>query len=189
MLKYHVTNFPEYIILHHSFTKDGNVVDWDAIRRYHIDENGWKDIGYHYGLEKVNGEYVVKIGRPEWEEGGHTKGMNNKSIGICVVGNFDVDELEPEAFEMLKELVLDIMFRYGIPAEKIKGHCDFSDKTCPGKKFPLKKLQEIHWAEPLWAYLKVKGVDVSDKRFDDYITRGEAVALIYKLLNIIRGDL
>ena len=67
---------PQYIVIHHSLTKDGTVVDWEAIRRYHKETNGWSDIGYHYGIERVGGGLSLQVGRPESQPGAHTKEMH-----------------------------------------------------------------------------------------------------------------
>jgi len=133
-------NKPECIILHHSLTKDSGTVSWDAIRRYHK-AKGWRDIGYHYGIELVGGEYKIFKGRPEHQEGAHTKeqGMNRKSIGICLVGNFDWGEPCDAQLNKLYELLEDIFKRYGkLP---IYPHHHFANyKSCPGEKFPLDKV-------------------------------------------------
>ena len=39
-----------------------------------------------------------------------------------------------------------------------------------------------HWAYPYYESLKNKGVDLSDMRFDDKISRGEAFALADKII-------
>lgn len=48
--------------------KDGGVVDWEAIRRYHKETNGWSDIGYHYEVERVGNGILLQVGRPELAE-------------------------------------------------------------------------------------------------------------------------
>ena len=151
---------PEYIVIHHSLTPDGSTKDWDAIRRYHIETNGWTDIGYHYGIERVNGVLTTQMGRPVFMNGAHCKeaGMNSKSIGICVVGNFDVVPPDLETMNYLRDFCYAIMANYPIPAQNVIGHRDAGlmagfdwrkigptgvreFKTCPGILFPMHGLQ------------------------------------------------
>ena len=153
-------NRPEYIVIHHSLTKDGSVKDWEAIRKYHVGTNGWTDIGYHYGIERVNGVLTTQMGRPVFMAGAHTKeaGMNQRSIGICVVGNFDVAPPDWETVGYLRDLCYAIMANYPIPAQNVIGHRDAGlmagfdwrkigptgvreFKTCPGILFPMHGLQ------------------------------------------------
>jgi N-acetylmuramoyl-L-alanine amidase len=132
------------IIIHHSLTKDGTVNDWKAIRRYHIEEKGWDDIGYHYGIENVGGKIVVQKGRAENVIGAHCLGMNDKSIGICVVGNYDLTEPTEWALKVLVNLCTDICKRYSLNPEDIETHHKYANyKTCPGTKFPMWKLRQM----------------------------------------------
>ena len=129
---------PKYIIIHHSLTADSQTVSWDAIRRYHVETLGWKDVGYHYGLELVGYHYEIIFGRMWDEVGAHCigAGMNQQSLGICVVGNYDVTDLPEPAFQLLVKFVKSLMRLHGIPAENVKRHSDYDPKSCPGRKFP-----------------------------------------------------
>jgi N-acetyl-anhydromuramyl-L-alanine amidase AmpD len=131
------------LIIHHSLTKDGAVNDWDAIRRYHIETNGWRDIGYHYGIENVGGKIVLQKGRRESQPGAHTKGMNEKSLGICVVGNYDLAEPSEAAMNVLANLCASLCKKYRLTENDIRTHHEYASyKTCPGSKFPMDKLRE-----------------------------------------------
>lgn len=135
-------NKPEYIIIHHSLTDDNMLLsDFEAIRRYHMQVNGWRDIGYHWVLEKVNNKWVWRAGRKETEDGAHCKeqGMNFKSVGICVVGNFDKDTPTDEIYELVAAKCKDIMSRWpAIKAENIRPHREYATyKSCPGTKFNM----------------------------------------------------
>lgn len=151
----------ERIIIHHSLTKDGNVVDWQAIRRYHISwaycgkiiskeeatelindgkrvKRPWTTIGYHYGVELINGEYEILVGRQINQIGAHTRGHNQEALGICMVGNYDVDIVSDTLLKTLGKLVKSHMAVFNISANNVFGHNEFNpDKTCPGSNFNM----------------------------------------------------
>ncbi len=152
---------PQYIIVHHSLTKDGDVVDWDAIRRYHKapppQGHGWLDIGYHYGIEYVAGKGIIlQVGRPESQPGAHTAElhMNAKSLGVCVVGNFDLAPPHIDVLRFLVDLLRRKSAEHGIPVQAILGHREVGAmagydwrrgqyKSCPGKYFPMDSLRQL----------------------------------------------
>lgn len=154
-------NNPEYIIIHHSATAQGNA---ETFRKAHK-AKGWRDIGYHYviGNGTYSGDGEVEPGRPENESGAHCSadGMNFKSIGICLVGNFDIDKPTPAQMETLEKLCRDIMAQYKIPVSKVLGHGEVKGAAtnCPGRHFNMaefrKRLEggkvakdyEGHWAQ------------------------------------------
>jgi N-acetylmuramoyl-L-alanine amidase len=131
------------LIIHHSLTKDQTVADWPAIRRYHVQTKGWDDIGYHWGIEVVNGAVVLQKGRPESKPGAHTKGMNSSSLGICVVGNYDLGPPSEAILNRLADLCALKCKEYHLKPEDIMPHHYYAHyKTCPGSKFPMDKLRE-----------------------------------------------
>ena len=174
------------IVVHHSSTPDGTV---EAFRKYHIEHNGWDDIGYHYVIEYVGGVPAIVKGREENREGAHTKGENRRSIGICIVGNFDIKSPDREIINKLVELIKEIRSRHGnLP---IAYHNEYASKTCPGKMFINKEdlekitVDKVHWAERYFNSLNEKGITIHEKRFDDNITRGEVIALIERVFNYV----
>jgi hypothetical protein len=144
---------PKKIILHHSATKDGLTVSWNAIRRYHINECVWSDIGYHFGVELVGdpgdpaGSYEVLMGRMPDRPGAHTSGHNAASLGVCFVGNFDLSPPPSGQWRRGVELVAWLCRAYGLRVNDIYGHRDFANKTCPGKMFDLEMFRSEVLAE------------------------------------------
>lgn len=137
----------EFVMLHHSLTKDSGTVSWGAIRRYHVETLGWAGIGYHFGIEFVadpgvsdGGSYEVLLGRTLDRTGAHCyqAGMNRRAIGICLVGNFDLAAPCEASLAVATSLVRWLLSLIGKGAEAIIGHRDFAPyKSCPGSRFDL----------------------------------------------------
>ena len=134
---------PKSIILHHSLTDDGKTVNWGAIRRYHVQDRGWRDVGYHFGIEDVNGFYEVLVGRPLGIQGAHTKGRNSRSIGICFVGNFDLAPPPLDQWSTGVRLVKSLLWAFSLEESDVYGHRDWADKSCPGKMFNMDAFRNL----------------------------------------------
>ena len=135
---------PGKIVIHHSLTRDSGTVSWGAIHSYHVNENGWSDIGYHAGIEEVDGRFICMFGRPDWIPGAHTKGQNEVSLGFCFVGDFDTRRPDDSRLRVAARRVLaPWLLRYGLGVDALVPHSQFASKTCPGSKFPMDRLREI----------------------------------------------
>lgn len=98
----------------------------ETIRQWHIRDNGWKDIGYHFVIRR-NGN--IEIGRPIDKPGAHAQGHNAYSVGIVLCGK---DQFEDQQFYTLRKLVLNIMKIFGLDQDAVIGHRDVNpNKTCP----------------------------------------------------------
>lgn len=129
---------PSYIVVHHSLTVDGRALSWDDFRRYHVEHNHWRDIGYHAGLELVEDHLEMLIGRPWDRQGAHCHGYNDKSVGVCIVGNFDLGS-PPAA--LWREAVAQVAWmadHLQVPTAHVIGHREGdTSRTCPGAHFDM----------------------------------------------------
>ena len=120
------------IVLHHSGTSARATVE--GIRNHHVNAMGWRDIGYHYVIQA---DGLLRLGRPEWMIGAHVKGYNLSSIGICLIGNYEDNELpviytDSSGWDVtLSTLLEDLLYRY--PKAAVVGHNDLAPTLCPGK--------------------------------------------------------
>ena len=132
------------LILHHSLTPDHHVlVDTYAIRRYHIEHNGWQDIGYHLVQEIVGDEPLLVIARPWNISGAHAPGRNHDSLGYCIVGNFDEAPPDPATWAGAVKAAQWLCDVFSIPPSEVYGHREVTpNRTCPGKYFNLDRFRE-----------------------------------------------
>lgn len=115
------------IVLHHS-AGSGSV---EAVHEMHKD-NGYVGIGYHFYIDKAGDIYK---GRAIGKIGAHAKGQNEDSIGICLEGNFEIEEPSVMQMEALLWLISYIEKIYG--KLEIKKHSELGATLCPGKNFDL----------------------------------------------------
>lgn len=123
----------DLIVVHCSDSNNPAHDNIETIRKWHVDENGWSDVGYHFFIDKRGG---IHTGRPEDIAGAHTKGHNARSIGICLSGR---NGFTDEQFRSLELICLELTQKYNIEKKDILGHKDFDkSKTCPN--FDVTKL-------------------------------------------------
>jgi len=119
------------IIIHCADTKVTQSFSIEDVRKWHVEERGWSDVGYHYYI-RLNGS--LEIGRPVVKSGAHCRGRNQNTIGVCFEGGKFSDgcewnkPLSPQikAFEELKKSLFMVFGEL-----KLSGHYEYSSKTCP----------------------------------------------------------
>jgi len=111
------------IVIHHSATEIGTV---ESIRKYHIEHNGWDDIGYHFLIQR---DGHLSAGRSLSKVGAHAKGRNEDYIGICLVGR---DEFTKNQYRCLIALIDKLGKQFRI--KSIEPH----HEECPGEGFDNK---------------------------------------------------
>ena len=120
------------IVIHCAATRPSLDIGADDIRNWHINDNGWADIGYHHVIRK---DGTLEIGRPLARAGAHVAGHNADSIGVCLVGGVAENGRTPEAnftpeqWATLDRLVTDLCKQF--PEASVHGHNEFSSKACP----------------------------------------------------------
>jgi len=117
----------DLIVIHCSASPDYMDIGAKEIKSWHVDDNGWSDIGYHYVVRR-NGE--IEKGRPDETTGAHAYGVNSRSIGICWVG---INNISPEQEKSMIGLVNWLRGKYNVTIENVKGHKEAvkTKKTCP----------------------------------------------------------
>lgn len=126
-----------HILIHHSAGPDSDSAETIAYRKYHKDVRGWQDIGYHFVVEKLAGEWVAIAGRSLRLAGAHCPGMNSRAIGVCLAGNFEESRPPAGQLERAARLVADLCHGLYIPVEQIERHLDHRQTACPGKHFDI----------------------------------------------------
>ena len=135
-------NLPDKIIIHHT-ADSSNLEQFDKVNNWHKTQQFPRSslgyyCGYHAFIER-NGK--TTFARMYDEIGAHTLGENRESVGICLAGNFDVEQPTEAQKNQLTQICMSLMTFYKIPINRIYGHRDFRQTSCPGKNINIKKIQ------------------------------------------------
>lgn len=138
-----------YIIVHHTATDNG---DATTIQWAHLARGFWNGLGYDFVIDNGTmgkGDGVIEMS-PRWlrqEDGAHCKAddMNQRGIGIALVGNFDLERPTRYQLDSLAYLIFILRHYYDIPPSHIMGHRQVpgARTDCPGILFPM---QFLRWA-------------------------------------------
>lgn len=140
-------NHWRWIVIHHSATSTGGAAAFDKMHR----AKGWDELGYHFvvgnGTDTRDGQVEVGSRWPKQKWGAHAKTpseeYNKFGIGICLVGNFDVDHPTQQQVKNLTRLVSYLMATYHIPADHVLGHRDTKSTDCPGRNVNIATIRRL----------------------------------------------
>ena len=126
-----------------------------SIQAFHMDGNGWDDIGYNFLVDKYGGLWEGRAGGTARNVvGAHAGGFNTGSVGVSVLGNYTSASPSSPALEAVSRIVgyrlqlagvlptNRVNFTSGgsssIPAGRVVnlptvvGHRDVGATSCPG---------------------------------------------------------
>lgn len=114
------------VFLHCSASDKPSHDDIQVIRNWHVDGNGWSDVGYHFFIKK-NGQ--VQAGRDLERIPAAQAGYNEGTIAICLHGLLKENFTASQAVSLI-ELCNEINDAYKGDIT-FHGHKEVSNKDCP----------------------------------------------------------
>jgi hypothetical protein len=150
------------VVHHTAASNDYSQSDVPAIIRsmqaYHMDANGWSDLGYNFVVDKFGGVWEGRAGGiNNAVVGAHAAGFNTGSVGVAVMGNYVNVSSTTAARESVASVIGYRLHQYGvsptgrvqltsggsstIPAgtvvdlPRVVGHRDVGATACPGSLY------------------------------------------------------
>jgi N-acetyl-anhydromuramyl-L-alanine amidase AmpD len=133
----------KHIVIHHTGTATGTA---KGIDRFHREQRHMENgLAYHFlignGRGMDDGEIFVGERWKKQLAGGHlaSETLNQSSIGICLVGNFDRTKPTREQMESLDALIKKLLEVTGLPRSAVTTHREIHPRhtQCPGKFFKM----------------------------------------------------
>ena len=139
-----------YVVILHTATESCNtqaacVFIVRHVQTFHIEGNGWNDIGYSF---LVGGDGSVYEGRGWDIEGAFAYGYNSRAIGIGFIGTFMSELPTPKQLQAGQQLINEGVKQGKISTEyKLLAHRQLSSTESPGLAFFKLLKTWPHWAE------------------------------------------
>lgn len=95
----------DHLIVHHSAgsnTSSNYAAVVRSIWDFHVNTNGWSDIGYNF---LIDGNGVIYEARGDSVLGAHFSCMNHETVGICLLGNFELTAPNDSAISSLIKML------------------------------------------------------------------------------------
>lgn len=171
-----------HLVVHHSAS--GNTsTNWAAVVAsffdYHVNSNGWSDIGYNY-LVAPDGTLFFGRGGGENVQGAHMCGRNANTMGVCMIGTYTSEQPTAAAVDKLVQILAwkaserginplgtSNLANYGLNLANVCGHrdgCGVGSTECPG---------DLLWAQLPTIRQRIKtAVDACATATNDLFTEG-----------------
>ena len=128
-----------------------------GVQAYHMDANGWSDIGYNFAIDRFGRIWEARAGGVTRAViGAHARGFNTGSTGVVVLGNFETASPSAAAVNAVAALIAwkfarhdvdprgAVTIRAGegspryapgslVTLNRIVGHRDVGLTVCPGR--------------------------------------------------------
>lgn len=133
-----------------------------GIQAYHMDVNGWDDIGYNFLVDRAGQIWEGRAGGVDRNVvGAHVGGFNTGSVGVAVIGDYRSAEPTSASLGAVGQLLGWRLARAGVdpsasttmtsPSGRslhlrtISGHRDAAPTECPGQQL-YDDLSLVRWA-------------------------------------------
>ncbi|HSK20681.1 MAG TPA: family 10 glycosylhydrolase [Longimicrobiales bacterium] len=126
-----------HVTLHHTGSvqplrpEDDPVQKLRGLQSWGASDRNWWDVPYHFLID-LDGR--VYEGR-DWRYMGETNTTYDPRghFLISVIGNYGLQEETPAQVEAIADLMAWAIARFDLPLDRIGGHYDYADTTCPGE--------------------------------------------------------
>lgn len=140
----------DLVVVHHTAGHNGYAQEevpgiLRGIQRWHIEGNGWNDVGYNAMVDRFGQVWEGRAGGLEQAVvGAHARNYNTGSFGVAVLGNYVAVQASDEALEAVAKVIGWKADLHGFDTEGttngwgasrpvVVGHRDVGTTSCPGR--------------------------------------------------------